>query len=207
MEIAIAGGVIFVLIIVWFRMKIKRDVANALEEKGALVGKWTVYYDVPGQRIGLKASFGEEYLLRFFVFRLVDLLHFFAGMKAQQREVMDTVLAAARNQGATWQLLFPPPPVDLTNSAPSPEGKLVHYFDGQLYEGEASQPSFIGGDAIAKQAGLFGECIALAGHLAQTQPDAVRKAVEALVRIQEEQGDNHPSPFFWRRARAALNAE
>lgn len=207
MEIAIAGAVIFVLIIVWFRLKLKRDAADALQEKGALVGDWSVYYDVPGQRIGLKANFGEEYLLRFLVFRLVDLLSYLAGMKAQQREVMDTVLAAARNQGASWHLLFPPPPEGLFNSDTSPDGKLFHYFDGQLYEGEASQPRFMGGDSIAKQAGLFGECIALAGHLAQTQPDAVRKAVEAVVRHQDEQGDNHPSPFFWRRARAALNAE
>lgn len=206
MKIALAIVGALVLLIVVLVIKNKRAWTIAEREKGQPVGEWTVYYDVSGRRIGLQATFGDEHLLRFLIFRLHDLFSYLAGLQAEQRALAEAVRAAARGQGAAWSLCFPPAEGECFHAHDSPEGTLYKFFDGTLFEGAVTQPRFLGGDAIAKQKGLVGECVALAGYLAERQPEAVSAAVEALISAQTSEGDARSGPQFWRRAVAALNA-
>ena len=81
--LGIVGVIAF--LIVFFVVNGKRDRQIAEREKGQALGSWTVYYDVPQQRIGLKASFGEEHLLRYFIFRLHDLFGYHTGLRGEQQ--------------------------------------------------------------------------------------------------------------------------
>ena len=183
MEIVLGVIVAIALLVAVIVLKSKLDGAKALKEKGRALGEWTVYYDVPGRRIGLRASFGEDQLLRFLIFRLHDLFSYNAGLRAEQSALAEAVRAAARGE-ASWTLLFPPAAEDCFH---------------------ATQPRFLGGDAIAKHKGLVGECVAIAGYLAARQPDPVVVAVDALVSRQLAEGDPPAGPRFWRRAVAALD--
>ena len=200
--LGIVGGI--AALIVFFVMKNKKALQIAEQEKGQALGDWTVYYDVEAQRIGLKASFGEEQLLRFLIFRLHDLFFYNTGMRGEQEALAAAVSAAAKGEGAPWSLAFPPAEGECFHSESAPDGKLFKYFDGTLFEGAVTQPRFLGGDSIAKAKGLVGECIAIAGYLAKKEPQAVRSAVEALVSRQMAQGDVQPGPKFWRPAVAAF---
>ncbi|MEM9069159.1 MAG: hypothetical protein AAGE52_11665 [Myxococcota bacterium] len=191
-------------LITFFVLKGKRDRQIAQREKGEIVGQWKVYYDVKEKRIGLVASFGEEHLLRYLIFRLHDLFSYKAGLRGQQEQLAQAMRAAIAGQ-ANWTLLFPPPKEDCFHAHDAPNGTLFKFFDGTLYEGAVTQPRFLGGDAIAKQEGLVGECIALAGYLLERQPEAVKRSVETLVARQLAEGDARGA-FFWRRAVASLNA-
>lgn len=202
--LGIVGGLALLIVILVIKNKRAWNIAE--REKGQSVGEWTIYYDVPGQRIGLKASFGDEHLLRFLIFRLHDLFSYLASLRGEQQRLAELVRAAARGQGADWSLRFPPAEGECFHSQNSPDGTLYKFFNGSLFEGAVTQPRFLGGDAIAKQKGLVGECVAIARYLAERQPQAVSAAVEALVAAQMTEGDARSGPQFWRRAVAALNA-
>jgi hypothetical protein len=206
MKIIIGIAAVLVVLVVFFVLKSKRDRAIAEKEKGQALGEWTVYYDVAGQRIGLRASFGEEHLLRYLIFRLHDLFSYNAGLRDEQQRLADALTAAARGQGVHWSFQFPPDEAECFHAYNSPQGTLYKFFEGTLFEGAITQPRFIGGDAVEKQKGLVGECIAIAGHLAQRSPAAVSAAVDALVTAQMSEGDAATGPRFWRRATLALRS-
>lgn len=108
----------------------------------------------------------------------------------------------------TWKLLCPAPEAELFHSDKAPRATLFERFDGTLDEGAIDQPRFIGGDAIAKQKGLVGECVAIAAHLAR-QPAAaaqVARAVDQLVDRELAEGTARPGPAFWSRPMEALRA-
>lgn len=206
MEIVLGVVGALVALIAFFVLKSKWAWQIAEKEKGQEVGAWTVYYDVESHRIGLKATFGEEHLLRYLIFRLHDLFGYNVGMRGAQESLAAAVQAAAQGESVDWALEFPPAKSDCYHSEDAPDGKLYKFFDGTLFEGAITQPRFLGGDSAAKQKGLVGECIAIAGYLAKRQPEAVRAAVDTLVSRQLSQGDVSAGPKFWRPATAALES-
>jgi hypothetical protein len=207
----VVGGVVLVIALaaVALTLKSRADAAAAEKLRGATVGTWTVYYDVPGKRIGLVASFGEAELLRYLVFRLHDLFDYNQGLDGEIRRIAEAVRAAAHGLATeSWALVFPPAKGECFHASESPNGKLFKFFDGTLFEGEVTCPRFIGGDSIAKQAGLVGECIAVASQLARHSATApkVARAIDVLVDRQLAEGRAGTGPRFWSRPNDALRS-
>jgi hypothetical protein len=205
----VCGGIVaaIALAAVALVLKSKADVAAEAKVRGASLGDWTVYYDVPGARVGLVASFGDTELLRFLVFRLHDLFDYHQGMEGEIRRIADAVRAAAHGRATeSWSFVFPPAKGDCYHAYEAPDGKLFKFFDGTLFEGGISRPRFIGGDAIAKQKGLVGECVAIATHLARLPETApkVARAIDSLVDRQLAEGRAGTGPRFWSRPNDAL---
>lgn len=205
----VCGGIVVVIALaaVALTLKSKADAAAEVKVRGASVGTWTVYYDVVSLRIGLVASFGDTELLRYLVFRLHDLFDYHQGMEGEIRRIADAVRAAAHGRATeSWGFVFPPAKGECYHAYESPDVKLFKFFEGTLFEGGISRPRFIGGDAIAKQKGLVGECIAIASHLAQNPATApkVARAIDSLVDRQLAEGRAGTGPRFWTRPNDAL---
>lgn len=203
------GGIVGVIVLAAgaLVLKSKADAKAEVKVRGGTVGTWTVYYDVPGTRVGLVASFGEAELLRYLVFRLHDLFDYNQGLDVEIRRVADEVRAAAHGRAnAPWSLVFPPAKGECYHAHESPDGQLFKFFDGTLFEGRITRPRFLGGDAIAKQKGLVGECIAIASHLARNPATApkVARAIDQLVDRQLAEGRAGTGPRFWTRPNDAL---
>ncbi|MBX3249758.1 MAG: hypothetical protein KF901_21455 [Myxococcales bacterium] len=188
--------------------KQKRDVAEAERRRGRAIGTWTIYYDVPGTRIGLVADFGEDELLRYLIFRAHDLFDYNQGLEGERRALAEALRAAAKGTPIEpWELLFPPSPEDRYHADAAPHATLFKFFEGTLYEGAITQPRFLGGDWIAKQKGLVGECVAIAAHLSRIPARArqVERAIEHLVTRELSEGTAPRGPRFWERANDALH--
>ncbi len=173
-----------VVLVLVSRAKAKQREREDALAKGSAVGTWTVYYDVKAHRIGLIATFGEQELLRYLLFRAHDLFDYNQGLESERQALAASLRAAASGRpDKDWKLLFPPPKGECFHAYDSPNGKLFKFFDGTLYEGAIDQPRFLGGDSIAKQQGLVGEVVAIAAHLAASPATAQRvaTAIEHLV--------------------------
>jgi hypothetical protein len=192
--VVIAGVAFFA-----FDASMKRRAAEALAARGAVLGDWTVYYDTKANRIGLIATFGEEHLVRYLLFRLHDLFDYNQGLEPERRRLADLFTAAARGlPSEDWTFLFNPPKTETYHAYDSPQATLFKFFDGKLYENAIDQPRFIGGDAIAKQKGLVGEIIALTHHLGATERGAVTKdAIARMVEKELREGRAPEGARFW----------
>jgi hypothetical protein len=188
---------LLVVVLIALAKKNARDTELA---RGAAIGTWTVYYDVKTLRIGLVATFGEAELLRYLLFRAHDLFDYNQGLEGERRQLAEALRAAASGRpGEPWKLLFPAPKADCYHGHDSPNGTLFKFFEGTLFEHAVSQPRFLGGDAIAKQQGLVGECIAIAAHLAANPATSQRvaRAIDVLVQRELAEGVARPGPKFW----------
>jgi hypothetical protein len=174
---------------------------------GREIGTWEVSYDVKERRIGLKASFSDAELLPFLLFRLHDLFDYHRGLEADRRRLAQLVTSAARGApDEAWALVFQPADSECYHFHNSPNATLFRFFQGSLFEHAVSQPRFLGGDAIAKQQGLVGECVALTTHLINdpVRGPSVAAAVTKLVE-QELAVPHAPSgPRFWAMPNHAL---
>jgi len=174
----------------------KKRAQEALAARGNELGSWTVYYDVKKNRIGLTATFPERELIRYLFFRIHDLFDYNQGLESERRRIAEALLAAARgNATENWEFLFPAPMSECFHSSQSPNGTLFKFFEGKLWEHAIDQPRFIGGDSIAKQKGLLGECIAIIQHLGKAG-----KIGEATVRLIESELNGGPQgqgARFW----------
>ena len=182
-----------------FTLVEQKRARETLAARGAQLGTWAVYYDVKTLRIGLIATFGERELLRYLVFRLHDLFDYNQGLEAERRRVAQAVLAATQGRGEAWQFLFPPPKGECFHGTESPTGTLFKFFAGSLFEHAVDQPRFLGGDSIAKQEGLVGECIALTQHLVSDASRGPRVAA-ALTKLVEQELSAGAAPRgarFW----------
>ncbi len=76
---------------------------------------------------------------------------------------------------------------------------LFKYFDGKLYENAIDQPRFLGGDSIAKQKGLLGECLALIQHFAKdpSRGGIISAAVVRMVEKELRDGPPGQGAMFW----------
>jgi hypothetical protein len=200
----IAGMIVLLIYFVMRKVESWQLEKLAKQEQGQELGQWSVYYDVEALRVGLKASFGEEHLLRFLIFRLHDLFSYYQGSQAEQEVIASAVRAAASGDCVDWSLEFPPAEGACYNCNNSPDGTLFKFFDGTLFEGTISKPRFMGGDTMAKHKGLLGECIAVTGHLAQCQPEATYTAVIALIGHWLKEGGSNEDSLFWQPAIAAF---
>jgi hypothetical protein len=212
--IGIIVGVIVVLVVglvVLVRVSEASAKKRALEAeaaRGRELGTWTVYYDVKGLRIGLVATFPEAELLRFLLFRVHDLFDYNRGLEGERRALADALRAATRGEGERWQLAFPPAPGECYHAYDSPNGTLLKFFDGSLFEHAVSQPRFLGGDAIAKAKGLVGECVAIIAHLRRDPATGakVSKAVDMLVERELSGAASGSGAAFWTAPNDALRA-
>ncbi|UJR80242.1 hypothetical protein [Sandaracinus amylolyticus] len=185
----------------------KRAAREAELAKGNALGTWTVFYDVPGRRIGLSGTFGERDLLRYLLLRAHDLFEYNQGLENERRALADALRAASRgNPGEPWTLLFPVPESECFHAHERPDAKLFKYFDGTLFEHAITQPRFLGGDSIAKQKGLVGECVAIAAHLSgdPARSAQVARAIDRLVQRELAEGTSSPGAKFWDRPNDAL---
>lgn len=192
-----------------FDLSEKKNAREALAARGRELGTWTVYYDVKQRRIGLVATFGESELLRYLVFRLHDLFDYNQGLEAERRRIGDLLIATARGTGGEqWQFLFNPPKGECYHAYDAPNGTLFKFFDGSLFEHAVSQPRFIGGDSIAKQQGLVGECVAIIHHLTRdpAQADRIGSAVARLVEKELATGTPGRGAKFWDLPNEALRS-
>lgn len=178
----------------------KKRTREALAARGNALGQWTVYYDVKRNRIGLNGTIQEKDLLRYLLFRVHDLFDYNQGMEGERRRIAEALTAAARGlEGESWELLFPAPESECYHSVNSPQGTLFKFFDGTLYEHAIDTPRFIGGDSIAKQKGLLGECIALIQHLGKDPARGVNLREGVVRMVEKELRDGRPGQgaMFW----------
>ena len=177
----------------------RKRAKEALAAQGKELGTWTVYYDVKSKRIGL-TGIPEAALLRYLLFRLHDLFDYNQGLEAERRRIAEVVTSAARGlEGETWTLLFPAPKSECYHAYDSPNGTLFKFFEGKLYENAIDMPRFIGGDSIAKQAGLLGECIALVQHFKRDPARGVNITAAVARMVEKELRDGPPGKgaAFW----------
>ena len=178
----------------------KKRAQEALAARGNQLGNWTVYYDVKQNRIGLTGTFPEQELFRYLLFRVHDLFDYNQGLAAERQRIAEAITSAARGlDGESWTLVFPAPKSECYHASESPNGTLFKYFEGVLYEHAIDQPRFIGGDSIAKQKGLLGECLAIVQHLKRDPARGVNicSAVARMVEKELRDGPPGQGARFW----------
>lgn len=204
-------GVVLVigLLVVVSSARAKKSARDAEIARGRELGAWTVYYDVKALRIGLIATFSEDELLRYLLFRAHDLFDYNQGRERDRESLAASLRTASSGKPhQPWRLLFPAPKGECYHASDSPNGTLFKFFDGTLDEGAVSQPRFVGGDSIAKAEGLVGECVAIAAHLSANPVTAkkVATAIEWLVSRELAGGVAGRGAQFWAIPKDALRA-
>ncbi len=207
--IVVALVALFGVLLLIIDQKGKADGRAALAARGSALGTWTVFYDVKACRIGLNATFSQPELVRFLFFRAHDLFDYLQGMEGERRALAEQLKAAASGQPTKeWALLFPVAAAECFHAYDSPKATLFKFFEGTLHERAVDQPRFLGGDSIAKQQGLVGECVAIAAHLSR-DPRLAPQLVRALdVMIDQELTGGRPGTGakFWARPVEALHS-
>lgn len=206
---AVVGLVaLFGVLLLVVDLKGKADGRAALAARGNSLGTWTVFYDVKAFRIGLNATFSEADLVRYLFFRAHDLFDYLQGLERERQALAEQLRAAASGQPTQeWALLFPVAAGETFHAYDSPKATLFKFFEGTLYERAVDQPRFLGGDSIAKQQGLVGECIAIATHLSRDPRLApqVARALDLLIDQELTGGRPGVGAKFWSRPAEALH--
>jgi hypothetical protein len=204
--LTIVGGgclaVVVLAVVAFFLVEAqgKKRAEEALAARGRELGTWTVYYDVKANRIGLTGTISERDLLRYALFRVHDLFDYNQGLEGERRRIGEAIISAARNlEGEKWDFLFQPPKSELFHASESKDATLFKYFEGKLYENAIDKPRFLGGDAMAKQKGLLGECIALIQYFAKDPQRGVNICSGVVRMVEKELRDGPPGQGarFW----------
>lgn len=194
-------AVVFVMGAQEKRQKLRRAAIH--EARGALVTRWSAFYDVAGRRIGLRGVPMDQ-LFRYLIFRVQDLLNVHVGLQAARKRIAQKVCeASASPESETWQLLL-----DIADSEVRPQGSMPKYFEGELFEHGLSCQRYIGGSAD-KSEGEIGECVAIAQALSRDPSlrEKVQGALHELCRREfAEGGVGGMDQASWGRANAVLDA-